>query len=102
MNPTQAVKNAAILAKCFESGVWNNTDLVSKQFERVGPVFSSHLKSAGYTTFARLSAANPRELEMCLNKQPPFGNHLRKSALHMPEYALDLQQGPYSIETSSA
>ena len=29
---------------------------------------------------------------MCLNKQPPFGNHLRKSALHMPEYALDLEQ----------
>ena len=29
---------------------------------------------------------------MCLNKQPPFGNHLRRSALHMPEYALDLEQ----------
>ena len=49
----KAVKNAAILAKCFDSGVWNNTDFVSKQFERVGTVFSSHLKSAGYTTFAR-------------------------------------------------
>ena len=56
MNPLQkhkAVKNAAILAKCFVSGVWNNSDFVSKQFERVGTVFSSHLKSAGYTTFAR-------------------------------------------------
>ena len=101
MNPLQkhkAVKNAAILAKCFVSGVWNNTDFVSKQFERVGTVFSSHLKSAGYTSFARIASANPRELEMCLNKQPPFGNHLRKSAIHMPEYALDLEQGPDSKE----
>ena len=49
----KAVKNAAILAKCFEAGVWNNTDFVSKQIERVGNVYSAHLKSAGYTTFAR-------------------------------------------------
>ena len=88
----KAVKNSAILAKCFSSGVWNNTEFVSKQIERVGIVLSSHLKGSGYTTFAKLAAANPRELEMCVNKQPPFGNHLRKSAIHMPEYALDLEQ----------
>ncbi len=88
----KAVKASVELAKCFESGVWNNSVFVSKQFDRVGIAYSTALVNAGFTSFQKIATANPRELEMCLNKQPPFGNHLRNCAIHMPEYALSVEQ----------
>ena len=46
-----AVKNVTILAKCLTSSLWENSKFVSKQFERVGQVFSASLVHAGMTSF---------------------------------------------------
>ncbi len=73
-------------------GIWNNSNYVSKQFERVGFAYSTSLVHAGYNSFRKLREANPRDLELVVNKQPPFGNHLRNSAAAMPEYDLVLEQ----------
>ncbi len=83
-----ALKSAALLCKCLNCGVWNNSEYVSKQFERVGQTYSTSLVQAGFTTLQKLGEAEPRELEMILNKQPPFGNYIRKCAQHMPLYDL--------------
>jgi ATP-dependent DNA helicase HFM1/MER3 len=98
-NLYKAIKNSVILAKCFDCAIWNNSENVSKQFERVGIAYSTSLVHAGFTSFHKISGANPRELEMALNKQPPFGNHLRSCAMHMPEYSMDVEQASKIIIT---
>ena len=88
----KALKSACLLSKSLNAGIWNNSEFVSKQFDRVGIAYSTNLVHAGYTTFGKIAEANPRELELVLNKQAPFGNHLRDCALHMPEYDMKVEQ----------
>ncbi len=88
----RALRSAFFLAKSLSCGIWNNSSYVSKQFERVGIAYSTSLVHAGFGSFRALREADPRQLELALNKPPPFGNHLRNSAAAMPEYQVDLQQ----------
>ena len=41
-----------------------------------GVTLSTVLVNAGYTTFDKLLEANPRELELVVNRHPPFGNQV--------------------------
>ena len=61
--------------------------------DKVGPVISSALVKAGFTTFSKLSLANPRILELHAKKTPPFGNNVRDFALCMPQYRIEVKQG---------
>ena len=38
--------------------------------------------------------ADPRHLEMIVNKPPPFGNHVRDSARQMPAFRLEVVKEP--------
>lgn len=64
---------------------------MSKQLDKIGEFFkgflmlifcstgvtlSTVLVNAGYTTFDKLLEANPRELELVVNRHPPFGNQV--------------------------
>ncbi len=80
------------LCKSLTCGIWNNSSFVSKQFDRVGPAYSSSLVNAGYCSLRSIAEADPRTLELVLNKQPPFGNHVRNSAAAMPEYDLNVER----------
>ena len=88
-----AVKNAAQLAKCLKSTVWENSAYVSKQFERVGVAYSTSLVHAGLTDFPAIARTDPRQLELILNRPPPFGNHVRDAARQMPIYRLQVEKG---------
>jgi len=87
----KALHAAATLAKCLNCGLWNTSDYVSKQFERVGVAYSTSLGKAGFTSLAKIASADPRALEMVLKKPPPFGNHIRNCALAMPFYNLQVE-----------
>lgn len=91
-NCHKALKNSCLLSQSLSAGIWNNSEYVSKQFDRIGIAYSTSLVHAGFTSFKKIAESDPRELELVLNKQAPFGNHLRTSALHMPEYDLKVEQ----------
>ncbi|XP_076601310.1 putative ATP-dependent DNA helicase HFM1 [Chaetodon auriga] len=89
-----ALLNSLILAKCFRAKLWENSPYVSKQLEKIGQTLSTAMVNAGLTTFSKIEQTNPRELELILNRHPPFGSQIRESVIHLPKYEVTLEQLP--------
>ncbi|OPJ77339.1 putative ATP-dependent DNA helicase HFM1 isoform C [Patagioenas fasciata monilis] len=98
-NNFSALLNSLILAKCFRCKLWENSLHVSKQLEKIGVSLSNAMVNAGLTTFQKIEDTNPRELELILNRHPPFGNQIKESVLHLPKYELDIEQLPKYSDT---
>ncbi|XP_019733399.1 probable ATP-dependent DNA helicase HFM1 [Hippocampus comes] len=86
--------NSLILAKCFRAKLWENSAYVSKQLDKIGQTLSTAMVNAGLTTFSKIEQTHPREVELILNRHPPFGNQIREFVLHLPKYAITLEQLP--------
>ncbi|XP_063742496.1 probable ATP-dependent DNA helicase HFM1 [Eleginops maclovinus] len=96
-----AVLHSLMLAKCFRAKLWENSPYVSKQLEKIGQTLSTAMVNAGLTTFSKIEQSNPRELELILNRHPPFGNQIKESVLNLPTYEVTLEQLPrYSCATA--
>ncbi|KAE8291121.1 putative ATP-dependent DNA helicase HFM1 [Larimichthys crocea] len=51
--------------------------------------------------FHQIEETNARELELILNRHPPFGNQIKESVIHLPKYEVTLEQLPrYSSATA--
>ncbi|XP_049454968.1 probable ATP-dependent DNA helicase HFM1 isoform X3 [Epinephelus fuscoguttatus] len=96
-----ALLNSLILAKCFRAKLWENSPYVSKQLEKIGQTLSTAMVNAGLTTFSKIEQMHAREIELILNRHPPFGNQIRESVIHLPKYEVTLEQLPrYSCATA--
>nr|XP_009478880.1 PREDICTED: probable ATP-dependent DNA helicase HFM1 [Pelecanus crispus] len=100
-NNFSALLNSLILAKCFRCKLWENSLHVSKQLEKIGVSLSNAMIHAGLTSFKKIEDTNARELELILNRHPPFGNQIKESVLHLPKYELDIEQLPKYSDTSA-
>ncbi|NXS20748.1 HFM1 helicase, partial [Mystacornis crossleyi] len=94
-----ALLNSLILAKCFRCRLWENSLHVSKQLEKIGVSLSNAMVNAGLTSFKKIEDINARELELILNRHPPFGNQIKESVLHLPKYELEIEQLPKYSDT---
>ncbi|KAJ8270164.1 hypothetical protein GJAV_G00111050 [Gymnothorax javanicus] len=95
-----ALLNSLILAKCFRARLWENSPYVSKQLEKIGLSLSTAMVNAGLTTFLKIEQTNARELEMIVNRHPPFGNQIKEAVMYLPKYEVSLEQIPrYSVST---
>ncbi|KAG7265796.1 hypothetical protein CRUP_000767 [Coryphaenoides rupestris] len=93
--------NSLLLAKCFRAKLWEDSPYVSKQLEKIGLTLSTAMVNAGLTTFSRIEETNPRELELIVNRHPPFGNQIKESVVNLPKYEVSLEQLPrYSCATA--
>ena len=84
--------NAILLAKSIRAGIWEDSTYVSKQLPKIGIVYSQELTKAGFTTIESLKKANSRQLELLVNRQPPFGNHRIETVRTFPEYEIKIDQ----------
>ncbi|XP_042907198.1 probable ATP-dependent DNA helicase HFM1 isoform X4 [Parasteatoda tepidariorum] len=84
--------NAIILAKCFRARLWENSKHVSRQVDKIGVTLSTLLVNAGLTSFERILRTNPREIELILNRHPPFGNHVIDNIKQLPQYEIQAEQ----------
>ncbi|XP_074077793.1 putative ATP-dependent DNA helicase HFM1 isoform X1 [Macrotis lagotis] len=84
--------NSLILAKCFRAKLWENSQHVSKQLEKIGVTLSNAMVNAGLTSFKKIEDFNARELELILNRHPPFGNQIKETVMHLPKYELKVEQ----------
>ncbi|KFP29804.1 putative ATP-dependent DNA helicase HFM1, partial [Colius striatus] len=98
-NSFTALLNSLILAKCFRCKLWENSLHVSKQLEKIGVSLSNAMVNAGLTSFKKIEEINARELELILNRHPPFGNQIKESVLHLPKYELVIEQLPKYSDT---
>ena len=48
----------------FLCRLWENSKYVSKQLDKIGLMLSTTLVNAGLTSFSKIQASQPRELEM--------------------------------------
>ncbi|XP_071606784.1 probable ATP-dependent DNA helicase HFM1 isoform X2 [Heliangelus exortis] len=86
-------------SKCFRCRLWENSLHVSKQLEKIGVSLSNAMVNAGLTSFKKIEETNARELELILNRHPPFGNQIKESVLYLPKYELDIEQLPKYSDT---
>ncbi|KAM5269336.1 putative ATP-dependent DNA helicase HFM1 isoform 2-T4 [Hipposideros larvatus] len=84
--------NSLILAKCFRCRLWENSLHVSKQLEKIGITLSNAMVNAGLTSFKKIEEADARELELILNRHPPFGTQIKDTVMYLPKYELEVEQ----------
>lgn len=84
--------NSLLLSKCLRSRLWENSKFVAKQFTGIGPVMAAALVNNAVTTFDQILKTNPRNLEVMVNRQPPFGNIIHSLTKMLPKYDLQLFQ----------
>ncbi|XP_069103658.1 probable ATP-dependent DNA helicase HFM1 [Argopecten irradians] len=97
----QAFLSAAQLCKAIKARLWENSKHVAKQLERIGPALSTALVNAGITSFQKIEETNPRDLELIVNRHPPFGNQVRDSVTYLPKYELTMEQvSRYNVDTA--
>ncbi|XP_032723003.1 probable ATP-dependent DNA helicase HFM1 isoform X6 [Lontra canadensis] len=84
--------NSLILAKCFRCRLWENSLHVSKQLEKIGITLSNAMVNAGLTSFKKIEETDARELELILNRHPPFGTQIKETVMYLPKYELEVEQ----------
>ncbi|KAM4642183.1 putative ATP-dependent DNA helicase HFM1 [Discoglossus pictus] len=89
-----AFLNSLILAKCFRCKLWENSSHVSKQLEKIGVTLANAMVNAGLTTFKKIEETNAREIELIVNRHPPFGNQIKEAVTHLPKYEIGFEQVP--------
>ncbi|XP_060753854.1 probable ATP-dependent DNA helicase HFM1 [Neoarius graeffei] len=93
--------NAVILAKCFRAKLWEDSPYIAKQLDRIGLSLANAMVNAGLTSFSKIEAINARELELIVNRHPPFGNQIKEAVSRLPKYEVSLEQLPrYSVSTA--
>ncbi|XP_008066461.1 probable ATP-dependent DNA helicase HFM1 [Carlito syrichta] len=93
--------NSLILAKCFKCKLWENSLHVSKQLEKIGITLSNAMVNAGLTSFKKIEETDARELELILNRHPPFGTQIKETVIYLPKYELEVEQiTRYSVTTA--
>ncbi|CAH3171720.1 unnamed protein product [Porites lobata] len=95
-NEFLSLQNSIILAKCIRARLWENSKFVSRQLEKIGPMLSTMMVNAGLTTFKKIEETNPREIEMIVNRHPPFGSQIREAVSNLPKYELSVQQASFA------
>lgn len=95
------LKCCLLLIKIFKHKIWENSDLETIQIEKIGPTYASLLAKAGIKTIYEVSQTNPRQLEIILNRNPPFGNEILQSVNKIPMYDIEIkessQQNVYTL-----
>ncbi|XP_021111324.1 probable ATP-dependent DNA helicase HFM1 [Heterocephalus glaber] len=87
-----ALLNSLILTKCFRCKLWENSLYVSKQLEKIGITLSNAMVNAGLTSFKKIEETDARELELILNRYPPFGTQIKEAVIYLPKYELEVEQ----------
>ncbi|XP_065672994.1 probable ATP-dependent DNA helicase HFM1 isoform X5 [Hydra vulgaris] len=91
-NNFQAALNSVLLCKCIRAKLWENSPYVSRQLEKIGATLSAALVNAGLTSFQKMEETNPREIELVLNRHPPFGSQVKELISSLPKVDLKVEQ----------
>jgi len=79
------------LAKSIKARLWEHSKLTMKQLKGIGDKMAQVLVDAGYSDLASVRSADPRRLEMALNRAPPFGSYLIQKVERLPLYSLSVE-----------
>ncbi|XP_062538185.1 probable ATP-dependent DNA helicase HFM1 [Armigeres subalbatus] len=86
----QALLSTLRLSQCLETKLWENSPFIAKQLKGIGMVYAGQLAARGKISFQELMESDPRELEVILKKNPPFGSDLIAFVRTLPVFSIDL------------
>ncbi|KAJ3027622.1 Sec63 [Rhizophlyctis rosea] len=89
---TISLRNAINLSRCLTCKTWENSPLLLKQIETVGPALAKSLATAGINTFQKLKDSDARRIEFAANRNPPFGNKVLDWVNALPQFRLKISQ----------
>ena len=83
-------QNCLTLSQCIHARVWENTRLLMLQFDGVGPVLARQFAQVGVSSFSQLQCMQPRDIEMILNRNAPFGSKMHEQLSHLPKFNMNV------------
>ncbi|KAJ3288448.1 Sec63, partial [Borealophlyctis nickersoniae] len=87
-----SLRSALDLCRCIHAKTWENSALLTKQIESVGPALAQMLANAGITSFKKLAATDARHIEFTVNRHPPFGNRVLDWVKGLPQFKMSISQ----------
>jgi ATP-dependent DNA helicase HFM1/MER3 len=85
------IRNSLMLSRSLAARVWDDSPMVLRQIEQIGPVAIRRLVSAKITTMDEFANTDPGRLELLLNKAPPFGWNLRSRIQTFPKMRIGVR-----------
>lgn len=86
------LRSSLALLRTINGKAWEDTAVVLRQIEAIGPKSIKVLGSHGIRSFASLRSQHPSRLEMLLNRQVGFGTGLIESAKQLPAFTIEIKQ----------
>lgn len=80
------------LHRCINAKGWEDRTSVLRQLEGIGEKGIQALASHGVTTIEKVASLKPYQIETWLNRKPPFGRDLIKSANRFPQCMVSLEE----------
>lgn len=101
-NDAFGVRNALLLSRSFAARVWDDSPLVLRQIEQLGPVAVRKLVAANINGFEDLENAGSHRIERILGKNPPFGQTIQARAIAFPRLRVEVRMHgePVSLSIS--
>lgn len=107
-NDAIGIRNSLMLSRSLAIKAWDDSPLVLRQIEWIGPVAVRKLVGANIRSIDELEATEPGRLEQILNRNPPFGFKVLNEARRFPRLRISLRLNGqpvgadfYESETSS-
>ncbi|XP_064459339.1 probable ATP-dependent DNA helicase HFM1 [Ornithodoros turicata] len=87
-----SIVNAVTLCKCLQAKLWENSHHVARQINKIGVALSNAFVKAGVTSLEKIMSSNPRELELIVKRNPPFGSQIIEAVRRFPRYDVSVDQ----------
>ncbi|XP_059146757.1 probable ATP-dependent DNA helicase HFM1 [Physella acuta] len=84
--------HAVLIYKSVKAKIWFDSRYVARQLDGIGPTMSLALANSGLSSFQKIEQANARDIEMIVNRHPPFGNQIKEAVALLPRYELSVEQ----------
>lgn len=84
------LKSGMELLRSLTGKAWEDRPIVLRQINHIGDKSIKVLTQNNITTFAALRKTTPSQLELILNRRPPFGTQILTAISELPQYDLDI------------
>lgn len=85
-----ALRNALFMCRSIGARCWDDSPMVLKQLEKIGPAGVLKLVKAGVRSVEALENTEPHRIEMALNRNPPFGMQVVAAARAFPKLRISV------------
>lgn len=95
------IRNALLLSRSFAAKVWDDSPLILRQIDQIGPVAVKKLVAANINNFEDLEHAETGLVERALGKNPAFVYRILANVRTFPKLRIGIQTRSKAVSSSS-